>query len=483
MQLGLIARILGIILMGYAFSMLPPVIVDYIFHETSHHAFIFSFIAIFSLGFFAWAPTRKHKNSLKNREGFLLVALIWILLSGISSLPFIFHPHLNLSITDMLFESTSGLTTTGATILHDIDSLPHALLYYRQQLQFLGGMGIIVLAVAILPMLGIGGMQLYRAEMPGPLKDSKLTPRITETAQSLWYLYVGLTILCLLAYWYAGMGWFDAICQSFATVATGGFSTHSSSFAYYNSPAIEYVCSFFMFLGGVNFALHFMFLRKPSLKPYWSDEEFRTFLLIISIIVAVTSYMLFKYHFYPDTQTTFTKALFQTISVTTTTGFTSADFSAWPTFIPYLLIYGALIGGCAASTSGGLKVIRVLLLYKQGMREIKQLIHPQAIVPVKFSKQPLPDSVVNSMWGYIAVFSVLFIMVLLALLMDGLDMTTAFGAVCSSLSNLGASIGSVAAHYADLSDWNKWILVFAMIAGRLEMFTLLVLLTPAFWRN
>ncbi len=393
------------------------------------------------------------------------------------------YEELDISIVDALFESVSGLTTTGATVLVGLDNLPHSILFYRQELQWLGGMGIIVLAVAVMPMLGIGGMQLYKAEAPGPAKDSKLTPRIAETAKALWYIYLGLTVTCAVAYWLAGMSGFDAVAHSFSTVAIGGFSTHDASIAYFDSQAIEIVAIVFMFLGAINFALHFSVVRSKSLMPYLRDSEFLLYASLLIIISALSVYVLYTQSVAHDLGTAFREGVFQAVSIATTSGFVTADYSSWPVFIPVLLIFASFIGGCAGSTGGGIKVIRLLLLIKQGQREITRLIHPNAQVTVKIGKQPVKNSIIDAVWGFFAAYVALFALMMLALMFNGLDQITAFSAVAATINNLGPGLGEVSANYASLSDVNKLILCFSMLLGRLEIFTLLVLLTPAFWRK
>lgn len=483
MHLSIILKTLGLVLILFSFSMLPPMAVDLIYHEDSLKPFFAAFSITMTTGLACWVPFRGVSYELKTRDGFVVVVLLWIVVCWFASIPFMLSNSIEKTFLDALFESTSGLTTTGASIMSNLGELPHALLYYRQQLQFLGGMGIIVLAVAILPMLGIGGMQLYRAEIPGPIKDTKLTPRITETAKALWYIYVGLTLSCALGFWAAGMQPFDAICESFSTVATGGFSVHMESFAFYNNAAVELIASLFMLLSGANYSLHFIALRRTSLSHYFEDLEFRSYVLIIFLTIVLTTVVLMKYHVYSDTETAIIKSIFNVVSLATTTGLESAKFEQWPSFIPFLLMFVAIIGGCAASTAGGMKVLRILLLQKQALRELHRLIHPKAILPIKFGRQILSEEVVEAMWAFIATFVFLFVVMMLILLADGNDLTTSFGALVASLANAGNAIGAVSQHFADLSAASKWVLIFAMIAGRLEIFTVLVLLTPAFWRR
>jgi trk system potassium uptake protein TrkH len=484
MQIKTIFRLLGLLLMMFSVSMLTPLIINWIFQETFWLPFVAAFTCTFATGFFLWFAFKKQHHELKIRDGFLLVVLFWFVLCLFASLPFIFAiKHHHHGLTDAMFESVSGFTTTGASIIKHVERLPHAVLFYRQQLQFLGGMGIVVLAVAILPMLGVGGMQLFRAETPGPMKDSKLTPRIAQTAKALWSIYLLLTILCWLSYWVAGMDWFDALGESFATVSTGGFSMHDRSFAYYQSNVIELIACFFMVMGGTNFALHFLTLKKGSLRHYGHDEEFRVyiaFLLLASLLIAIS---LFMYGFFEELHHAFVKSLFNVISLATTTGFISAPFSTWPTYVPIMMMLLALIGGCAASTSGGVKVIRALLIYKQSKREMIRLLHPHALIPIKFAKQTLPEPVLESMWGFISGFIALFLVLMILLMALGNNFITSFSAIAATLANTGAGLGTISDNFSQLSQASKWLLIFSMLAGRLEIFSLLILFSPHFWQK
>lgn len=344
-------------------------------------------------------------------------------------------------------------------------------------------MGIIVLAVAILPMLGVGGMQLYRAETPGPMKNNKLTPRVTETAKALWYIYLGLTILCAIAYWLAGMTPFDAVSHSFSTVAIGGFSTHDASLGYFDSPLIEAIAVVFMTIAGINFALHFLAWRSRSPRPYLGDTELKTYILLLACISVISSLYLYYSQAFPTFASAVRYGVFQTVSISTTTGFTTSGYHTWPSFLPVMLLFASFVGGCAGSTGGGLKVIRVVLLFKQGKREIMRLIHPNAQVPIKIDGASMPSQVVDAVWGFFATYVATFSFMMLGLLALGLDQVTAFSAVAACINNLGPGLGAVGANYADLGDGAKWILSLAMLLGRLEIFTLLVILTPGFWRG
>jgi len=400
---------------------------------------------------------------------------------GAAPLLFAEHPHIG--FTDAVFESMSGLTTTGATVLSGLDDMPKSLLYYRQQLQWFGGLGIIVLAVAVLPMLGVGGMQLYRAEMPGPVKDAKLTPKIAKTAKALWYVYLGITIACFLAYLAGGMSVFDAICHSFSTVAIGGFSTHDASIGWFDSPVIEATAIFFMYVAGANFALHFLAFRERSIRHYWADSEFSAYTKIIAVLcLIVVVYLVIAEHYELPLESV-RKGLFQTVSIATTTGFTTESFATWPGALPVLLIFASFIGGCAASTAGGIKVVRWTLMYRQGMRELQRLVHPNAEVPVKLGNKAVNPRIVDAVWGFFAVYVVVFTVLLLIMMMTGMDQQSAFAAVAATLNNLGPGLGEVANGFGSVSPVAKWAAVVAMLLGRLEIFTLLVLATPVFWRG
>ncbi|MEX0965095.1 MAG: TrkH family potassium uptake protein [Pseudohongiellaceae bacterium] len=484
MHASIVVKILGILLMLFSvLANLPPLIVSFLYDDGMSPVFLNSFFIIFGIGLLMWLSTIRSRTELGLRDGFLVVTLFWAVLGSAGSLPFMFSSAVELSITDAVFESLSGLTTTGATVISGLDTLPKSILFYRQQLQWLGGMGIIVLAMALLPMLGIGGMQLYRAESPGPVKDNKLVPRLAETAKALWYIYLSLTVVCALAYWIVGMDLFDAISHSFTTVAIGGFSTHDLSLGYFDNPAIEVVAIIFMFIAGVNFALHFTAWQKRKISHYLNDPEFQFYSFILVSVSIVTVSVLYFSDVYSSLFESAIKGVFQVVSMATTTGFATADFNSWPLFLPYMLLYAAIIGACAGSTGGGMKVIRILLIFKQGIREVQRLIHPRAVIPIKLGGRPVSDRIVESVWGFFAVYVMAFMVMLLALLATGLDIITAFSAVGACINNLGPGLANVAVTYGELPVTAKWILCFAMLLGRLEIFTLLVLFTPMFWKR
>lgn len=485
MHLDAVQRVLGVLLMVFSVTMLPPALVSLIAGDGVMQAFLITFAVLIAAGGLLWFPVRSSRRELRTRDGFFIVALFWIVLGAAGALPLLIDQESALAPVDALFESISGLTTTGATAIVGIDDLPISIRYYRQQLQWLGGMGIIILAVAILPMLGIGGMQLYRAELPGPVKDAKLTPRIAQTAKALWYIYLALTVVCALAYWLAGMNAFDAIGHAFSTIATGGFSTHDESIGYFDSALIEMIAVVFMLLSAINYSLHFMVWHRRSTEPWRADPELRVFLGVVGVMIGLVLGGLLIYqaaHELPRDET-WHHAIFQVVSFATTTGYTSVPHYAWPAFLPVLLLFLAFMGGCANSTSGGLKVVRVLLLWRQGSREILRLIHPQAQIPVKIGARPVNERVIDAVWGFFATYVVLFVLLMLTLMAMGLDQVTAFSATASGLNNLGPALGDVAAHFAGVGAGPKLVMCVAMIMGRLEIFTLLVLFTPAFWRR
>ena len=483
MNLKSVQRILGILLMLFSVTLVPPVAVAWIAGDGALPAFATALALILGGGLAIWLPVAGEQRELRVRDGFVVVVMFWTVLTLIGAIPFVLAHHPHLGLVDAIFESASGLTTTGATVIVGLDDLPPSILYYRQQLQWLGGMGIVVLAVAVLPMLGIGGMQLYRAETPGPMKDNKLTPRLAETAKALWYIYLGLTVACGLAYWAAGMTPFDALGHAFSTVAIGGFSTHDASLGHFDSALVDGVAILFMFLAGINFSLHFLALRAHHPGAYWRDPELRFYVFLLLLVSALTVLGLYLSGTYPSWQEALRRGVFHAVSIGTTTGFTTDPWHVWPGFLVILLLFASTAGGCAGSTGGGMKVIRVLLLIKQGAREIKRLIHPSAQIPVRLGDKVVAPRVIEAVWGFFALYVASFTVMYLALAAAGVDLMTAFSAVMACLNNLGPGLEQVGPHYADMPDLGKGILVFAMLLGRLEIFTLLVLLTPAFWRD
>lgn len=478
-----IQRVMGLLLVLFSTTLLPPIGVSFFYHDGAAEAFSGAYFVALATGLVLWLPVRRQRRELRVREGFVIVTLFWALLALFGAVPFFIANRPDMIFTDAFFESISGLTTTGATILTGIDELPESIRYYRQQLQWLGGMGIVVLAVAVMPMLGVGGMQLYRAETPGPIKNNKLTPRITETAKALWYIYLGLTVACAGAYWVSGMTLFDAIGHSFSTIAIGGFSTHDRSFGYFDNAAVDWVAVIFMLAAGMNFALHFHSWNSRSFKPYLIDAEVSVYLRIVLTVAVISVIALIVMGTYGGWTGALRHGVFQAVSIATTTGFVTSGFDWWPLFLPALLIMASFVGGCAGSTAGGMKVIRALLLFKQGKREIFRLVHPDALMPIKVGGKPTSDQVLSAVWGFFSLYVLSFAVLSLAISATGVDFLTGFSAVAACLNNLGPGLGQVAQTYADLPIAAKWILSLAMLMGRLELFTLIVLMSRTFWRG
>ncbi len=512
MQPSVIKRILGLLLISFSLTLLPPMGVSLGYQDGVLKAFLIAFVFMFGIGAIFWFPSRHHKKNLHLHDGFLIVAVFWVVLSVVGALPIYLFPYFNLtqevklSVAQAVFEAVSGFTTTGATVISGLDTLPKSILYYRQQLQWLGGLGIVVLAVAILPMLGIGGMQLYRAETPAPMHDEKLTPRLEHTAKALLYIYIALTVACALAYWMAGMTLFDAIGHSYSTVATGGFSTHDDSLGYYNSPLIEIIAMIFIMLGSLNFVVHFVAWRKiysssvnfvksdfsknfllglplGTLRHYWHDIQGRVFVYIVLVLIGITVATLLWQGTYTNFWTALRYGSFEVISIISSTGYGITDFSSWPLFLPVLILSSGFIGGCVGSTAGGFRVIRFILLYKQALREIMRLIHPNAVIAVKIDGKKVLDNVTQAVWGFAFLYMASYVFLSILFMATGVNIVTAFSAIAATLNMTGPGLGDVAVTYGSISETGLWILSFAMLLARLEIFTLLVLLTPAFWKR
>ena len=481
MRFFTISRIIGLFLIIFSVTLLAPILLSLWYDDGEFQHFLVSMLVSAGVGGLLYLPAYHSQRDLRVRDGFLVVALFWVLLSVMAAVPLVLGAHLDW--VDALFEAVSGFTTTGATVMSGLDDKPASLLFYRQMIQWLGGMGMIVLAVAILPMLGIGGMQLYRAEAPGPMKDEKMTPRLAHTAQLLWRIYVGLTVACALAYWMAGMSWFDAISHSLSTVSTGGFSTHDASLGYFKSEPIESIAIVFMLAGAINFSIHYLAWRDRSLAAYWRDPEVRTFLLFVVAVVAVVSLILRSSGEYHSLPPTLRNAVFEVVTVVTSTGFGTVDFSAWPDFLPVLLIFISFVGGCGGSTAGGMKVMRMMLIVLQGRLVILQLIHPRAILPLRIGKRVVSPATMEAVWGFFAAYTGVFVLLMLLMMHAGLDQVSAFSAIATCMNNMGPGLGEVAYSFAGVSDSGKLIAIIGMLLGRLEVFTILVLLTPAFWRE
>ena len=468
--------------MIFSIAQVIPGFLAYFFEENEFvYNFILSGFITFVIGCFMFFLAADKNGELRTKDGFIITIFFWTVLGFFGSLPFYLANLEGVTYIDSLFESISGLTTTGATVFVGLDDMPRSLLFYRQLLQWLGGMGIIVLAVAVLPLLGVGGMQLYKAETPGPLKDSKLTPRITETAKALWFVYVSMTISCAILYKYFGMNWFDAVGHAFSTISIGGFSTHDANFAFFDSSSLRWTAIIFMVISGINFALHYLAWTKKRLLHYFYDSEVKLYLsLLVSTALITYLTLLFSDNVYDEMVV---DSAFQAVSIGTTTGFLTSNYSNWPLFVPIMLLIAAFIGACAGSTGGGIKVIRALILIRQGSSEITKLIHPNAVVTIKFGKKSLDPRVSESVWGFFAVYVATFLIILMFLLSQNNDFLTAFSAVGATLNNLGPGLGAVSENYKDITDGSKIALCLSMLLGRLEIFTLLLLFTPAFWRN
>jgi trk system potassium uptake protein TrkH len=482
MSVRQILRILGILMLMYSVTLLPPFALSLAMNDGNATAFSVAWAEIAVLGLIAWLPNRHSKAELTPRDGFVVVLMFWLVFGTIGAFPFLLAPHHELTVVDALFESFSGLTGTGASVVALPEALPPSLNYYRHQLCWLGGMGIVVLAVAVMPMLGIGGMQLYKAEAPGVVKD-KLTPRITETAKSLWLIYVGLTLVCTMALRLAGMSWFDAVCHSFTAIATAGFSTHSGSVAYFNSALIEMILVAFMFIGALNFGLHFMALRKGRFIAYWRDPELRFFAASLGILIALVTISLWTQSTLPSLDA-LRHAIFMSTSLITTTGLISTDFIHWPGILPFLIVSASIMGGMAGSTASGVKPLRMLLALKHSLREISRMLYPNGVFALRLGKKSVNPRVIDAVWGFLTLYLLVFIAMMWSLMATSeLDFVSAYGSVLAAINNSGVGLGSTASDFANVAIPGKIILIAGMILGRLEIFTVLVLFTPAFWRR
>ena len=470
---------IGILVALYGGSMMIPAVVALYYGAGHAVEFLEAGAIVMVLGLLMIRYGGEAPTKLSHRDGFLIVALAWLILSLLGAVPF-WTTGTVTSVVDALFESASGLTTTGATVLSGLDNLPRSILFWRSMQEWLGGMGIIVLAVAVMPLLGVGGMQLFKAETPGPVKD-KLTARVTETAKLLWYLYLGMTVVCGFTYWLAGMTPFDAINHAMCTVAIGGFSTHDASFGYYHEVPLQLAAVFFMIFAGINFTLHFAAaLHGFSLRTYLQDEEFKTYIIwIATMLVLITAMIAWT------GQDELIHVIFNVVSIATTTGFAVSDYSLWPPGATMLLLMTMFVGACAGSTGGGMKVVRILLLFRQGMREIRRLVHPHGVIHVKMGSHRISSKVTEALWGFAVLFIVCYIIVATLLAFSGVDMVTSFTAAAACITNTGPGFGAVgpAGTYADLPEMAKSVLIFGMILGRLEIYTFFVMLVPEFWRD
>ena len=471
-----ILNLFSVLVLFFSFSYIFPIVVSIIFDDGALHIFVKTLIAISLIGIIGLAATRNINNELSQKDGFVIIVMFWVVLSVAGSIPFYLS---GMSIIDSFFESMSGITTTGATVISNIDALPESVLFYRQMLQWMGGMGLIVLAIAVMPLLGIGGGQIYKTEIPGAMGEQRLTPRIKETAQALWSIYLGLTILCALLYYLGGMSAFDAISHAMSTVAIGGFSTHDESIGYFNSSTIEIICIIFMLLSAFSFTLHYFAIYKRKPLKYFYDPEFRFFFSILLLVLAASLFInsFTDYENSPN----FKEIVFHSVSMITTTGFSTSDTSDWPLSVSFLLLVGAFVGACSGSVGGGVKSWRVMIMLNHAYSNIMKMIHPNSVISLKIGSRSVDDEVATSVWGFFSIYVISFMILLLAVLTSGLDLESAFSAVGACLNNLGPGLGAVSENYSNISSFTKSILAFAMLLGRLEIFTLLVILTPMFW--
>ncbi len=481
MNIKIIIRVSGLLMFVEGVAMLLALLVSLIYNEPDKAGIAISSAINIALGTLIIFLTRKASKDLGKREGFIIVSLVWILFAFLGSLPYIFTGAIP-NLTDAFFETMSGFTTTGSSVLNNIESLPHGILFWRALTHWLGGMGIIVLSLAILPVFGIGGMQLYIAEVPGPTPD-KISPRIRQTAAAMWLVYVLFTLVQTLLLWIGKMPLFDAICHSFATMATGGFSTKQASVAFWPSPYIQYVIILFMFLAGTNFTLTYFVLRG-KFKPLLKDEEFKYYGIFVLFFTLLIFAGLLKW--VPGgVEESFRNALFWVVSVMTTTGFATVDYLMWPPVLVILLFAVFFIGGSAGSTGGGLKVMRIVLLFKSGYYELKRMVHPNAVIPLKFNRHVVDSRIMNNVLAFAVLYMIIFGLSTVVLMIVEPDLETAMGAVASSLGNIGPGLGKVGPmfSYSEVHPFGKWFLSFLMLLGRLELFTILVIFSPAFWKE
>jgi trk system potassium uptake protein TrkH len=476
-------RALGMIIMLFGLTMLAPLILSYVVDDGAQAVYDESFALTMLCGAFLWYRYRRCKRELSIRDGFLMVVLVWTVLPAFAAIPLMLQ--LGISHTDAYFETVSGLTTTGSTVLSNIDQLPMSINLWRHQLVWVGGMGLIVLAIAILPLLGIGGRQMFKAETPGPMKDAKMTPRIAETAKGLYLVYLGVTVACAISLRIAGMSWFDATCHTFSIMGLGGFSTHDASFGFFDSATIEFVAIVFMLIAGMNFGTLFLAVTGRSLRPYLLDPEARWFLGVTLLSIFVVAVYIWKDGAYPDLDTAMRHVAFNLVSIATTTGLSSVDYAQWPIFAPLWMLFLSSFATSAGSTGGGIKMMRALLLYKQVYRELVRAMHPSAVYNIRIGGQVAPQPILFAVLSFAFMYMVSIVSLTLILAFTGLDIVSAFTAIVASINNTGPGLGLVgpSTTYAVLGDFQTWVCTFAMLLGRLEIFTLLVVMTPAFWRK
>lgn len=478
-----IVHVLSKLAVLYAVLLLVPTLVSYLYHDSAFNAFAGTALATLAGSTAVWAATRKHDRELRPRDGFTLVFLLWLGFAAISALPFyLYFP--NIGYTDAFFEAVSGLTTTGATVMSSLDTLAPSLNFWRHMMNWLGGMGIIVLAVAILPMLGVGGTQLFKAEIPGIDKDSKMAPRISQTAKRLWLVYLTFTLLTCMGLKWAGMGWFDAVCHAMSAFSLGGFSTHDASIAFFDSPAIEAVLIAATILGAVNFASHFAMAREKSPKPYWRDEEARAMLTILAASIAAASVYMWQQGYYTPLEA-LRYVGFNFVSIGLANGFANADFATWPLLVTLWMFFLSNVLANTGSMGGGIKMARALVLAKFSLREVSLLLHPNAVRTVKLNRRSISDRTAMAVMAFIFVYFMTVVIFTLGLLASGMDFITAFSATIACITNAGPGLGAVgpADNYAALSGLQKWMCAAVMLLGRLEIFTVFILFTPDYWKK
>ena len=479
MNFKTIINILAALLIVMGISMLMPLLISYIYGEPDFSGHLKSSIICFCLGLPIWYITRKNR-SLSSKDGFAIVSLAWLLVALTGTFPFYFTESIT-SFTDAWFESMSGVTTTGSSILSDIEILPHGVLFWRSFLQWIGGMGIIVFTIAILPLLGVGGVQLFKAEVPGPVAD-KIRPRVKETAKILWMVYIGFTAFETILLAAFGMPLFDAVCHSFTTMPTGGFSTQNASLGAYESNAIQYIVIIFMFIAGANFTLHFRAITG-NFKSYSKDSEFLTYFGII-ILTSILIFANINAASQSWSHDTFLDSLFQTVSIITTTGFGTSDYELWPFFSQFLIIILMFVGGMGGSTGGGMKIARIILLIKFAATETRRMLHSRAIIPIRIGSRYISEDVIRNTLGFFLIYISIFVLTTLILTMLNLDFESAIGAAASAIGNIGPGLGDYGPtdNFSLLHPFGKWMLSFCMLLGRLEVFTVMVLFSRTFWK-
>ena len=475
MNLKAIINLFSILVLLFSLSYVFPIVVSLVFNDNSLYLFLPTFIFVGALGLIGFFFTKGVQRDLSAKDGFVIIVMFWLVLSLAGSIPFYLS---GMSPIDSFFESMSGITTTGATVISNIETLPESLKFYRQLLQWMGGMGLIVLAIAVMPLLGIGGGQLFKTDIPGAMGEQRLTPRIQETAKALWSIYFGLTILCAIPYAIAGMSFFDAVSHAMSTVSIGGFSTYNNSIGHFNNLIIEIICMVFMLLSAMSFALHYFSIYKSKSLKYFYDPELKFFvsILLIIFILALSINILSG-----QSNLSLRELAFHTVSTVTTTGFGVSDTSTWSFSISFLLLIGAFVGACSGSVGGGVKSWRVMIMLNHAYSNIVKMIHPNSVVTLKVGTKSVDDNVATSVWGFFSIYVISFVILLLAVLISGLDLETAFSSVGACLNNLGPGLGMVSDNYSEINSFAKGVLAFSMLLGRLEIFTLLIILTPMFW--